>query len=84
MVQPDGTIDLGKYGRMVVAGKRIEEVEACVEELVNADPEVLDALEEAELEGPERVNVRLIDPRGSLFYVLGAVNSPGRKASVCT
>lgn len=76
-VQPDGTIDLGKYGRMVVAGKRIEEVEACVEELVNADPEVLDALEEAELEGPERVNVRLIDPQGSLFYVLGAVNSPG-------
>lgn len=77
VIQPDGTIDLGKYGRMVVAGKRIEEVEACVQELVNADPEVIDALEEAELPGPELINVRLIDPRGSVFYVLGAVNSPG-------
>ncbi|HEX6985924.1 MAG TPA: polysaccharide biosynthesis/export family protein, partial [Planctomycetaceae bacterium] len=77
VIQPDGTIDLGEYGRIVVAGKRIEEVEACVEQIVNEDPRVVEARREAELEGPERVNVRLIDPRGSVFYVLGAVNSPG-------
>jgi protein involved in polysaccharide export with SLBB domain len=77
VIQPDGTIDLGKYGRMVVAGKRIEEVEVCVEEFVNADPDVQRALQDADLKGPERVNVRLIDPRASVFYVLGAVNSPG-------
>lgn len=77
VIQPDGTIDLGKYGRLVIAGKRIEEVEACVEDLVNADPELIEALEEADLPRPERINVRLIDPRGSQFYVLGAVNSPG-------
>jgi protein involved in polysaccharide export with SLBB domain len=77
VIQPDGTIDLGKYGRMVVAGKRVEEVEACVETLVNGDPDVQQALEDADLKGPERVNVRIIDPRGSVFYVLGAVNSPG-------
>ena len=77
VVQPDGTIDLGRHGRLVVAGRRIEEIETCVQEIVNNDPAILEALEEAELEGPELVNVRLIDPRGSLFYVLGAVNSPG-------
>lgn len=76
-IQPDGTIDLGKYGRMVIAGKRIEEVEACVQEIVNADPEIIEALRDADLAGPELVNVRLIDPQASVFYVLGAVNSPG-------
>ncbi|MDQ3329751.1 MAG: SLBB domain-containing protein [Planctomycetota bacterium] len=77
VIQPDGTVDLGKYGRIVVAGKRIEEVEICIEDIVNADADLIAALEEANLEGPERVNVRLIDPRGSQFYVLGAVSSPG-------
>lgn len=77
VIQPDGTIDLGQYGRTIAAGKRIEEVEVCVEEIVNADPVVIESLKLAELEGPERINVRLIDPRGSVIYVLGAVNSPG-------
>lgn len=77
VIQPDGTIDIGQYGRIVVAGKRIEEVESCIEEIVNADPELIKALDEADIAGPERVNVRLIDPRGSQFYVLGAVSSPG-------
>ena len=77
VILPDGTIDLGRYGRVVVAGKHVEDVEACVEALVNADPEIVKALDEADLAGPERVNVRLIEAQASLFYVLGAVNSPG-------
>jgi protein involved in polysaccharide export with SLBB domain len=77
VIQPDGTVDLGKYGRIVVAGKHLEDVEVCVQEIVNADPELRASLEEANLTGPERVNVRLIDPRASQFYVLGAVSSPG-------
>lgn len=77
VIQPDGTVDLGKYGRIVVAGQRLEDVESCIEGIVNADAELITALEEANIEGPERVNVRLIDPQGSQFYVLGAVSSPG-------
>src|SRR5207237_2477309 len=33
-VQPDGTIDLGQYGRPVVAGKTLPEVEALVREII--------------------------------------------------
>lgn len=77
VIQPDGTIDMGKYGRIVVAGKRVEDVEVCIQEIVNADPDLITALEETNSPGPELVNVRIIDPRGSQFYVLGAVNSPG-------
>lgn len=77
VIQPDGTIDLGKYGRIVVAGKRVEDVEICIQDIVNADAELIAALEEADIAGPELVNVRIIDPRASQFYVLGAVSSPG-------
>jgi len=77
VIQPDGTIDLGKYGRIVVAGKRVEDVELCLQDIVNADAELIAALEEANVAGPELINVRIIDPRASQFYVLGAVSSPG-------
>src|SRR3954462_6805565 len=33
-VLPDGTIDLGRYGRRVVAGRTIEEIETEVQDLV--------------------------------------------------
>ena len=76
-IQPDGTVDLGKYGRLVVAGRRVEEIEMMIEPLVNADPEIIEDRRDSKLDGPERVNVRLINPAASQFYVLGAVNSPG-------
>ena len=76
VIQPDGTIDLGKYGRIVVAGKHVEDVEICIQDIVNADAELTAALEEANVTGPELVNVRIIDPRASQFYVLVLFEQP--------
>ncbi len=66
----DGTIDLGRYGRMIVAGQTVEEIEAAiVERLRYLAPD----LEPADHE----VNVRIITPQGAVYYVLGDVNAPG-------
>jgi len=65
-VQPDGTIDLGTYGRPVVAGKTLAEVEAVVREAIKAKDK--DAV---------AVTVRLLARPGEVFYVLGEVNAPG-------
>ncbi|MBA4063182.1 MAG: polysaccharide export protein [Isosphaera sp.] len=72
-VQPDGTIDLGLYGRPLVAGKTL----AQVEELVRA------AIRAREKDAKDRdpkdlaVTVRLVGRAGKVFYVLGEVNAPG-------
>jgi protein involved in polysaccharide export with SLBB domain len=65
-VMPDGSIDLGKYGRLVVAGQALEQIEAEV-----------DAAVEAVEDHPVRVNVRLSKPVSAVYYVLGEVNAPG-------
>lgn len=65
-VMPDGTIDLGRFGRLIVAGKTIEVIEADVAAAIRAV--------EAR---PDQINVRLIDPQSAVYYVLGEVNSPG-------
>jgi len=65
-VQPDGAIELGHYGRLLVAGKTTEEIRVEVENLVS---------EKAKKKVP--VNVRLIEMNGKVVYVLGEVNSPG-------
>lgn len=65
-VLADGTIDLGRYGRLVVAGRTLEQIET----------EVRQAVEAVE-EGQAAINVRLISPQGAVYYVLGEVNSPG-------
>jgi polysaccharide biosynthesis/export protein len=64
-IMADGTIDLGGYGRVIVAGLTIEDAERLVEQ------RIIDA-------GGERtqINVRLIEPQ-QVYYVLGEVNSPG-------
>jgi polysaccharide biosynthesis/export protein len=63
----DGTIDLGRYGRLIVAGKTIEQVEADVTATLRAQQQ-----------GPvEPINVRLVNPQSAVFYVLGEVSSPG-------
>ena len=67
-VMPDGTIDLAEYGRPVVAGLTIDEIE----ELVHASIE--NALPDAEA---PQVNVRLTVAESAVFYVLGEVNAPG-------
>ena len=66
VVLPDGTIQLGQYGHMGVAGKTLEVVEAEV-----------NALFKARLPEAGVVVVRLVTRDSKVFYVLGEVNSPG-------
>jgi polysaccharide biosynthesis/export protein len=65
-VLPDGTIDLGRYGRIVVAGFTVDDIEDLVMQVVQA------------AEGDaDPINVRLIDPQSMVYYVMGEVNAPG-------
>ncbi len=64
-VLADGTIDLGKFGRVIVAGLTLELAESHVERaIVNAG------------EKATQINVRLLEPVHRI-YVLGEVASPG-------
>jgi protein involved in polysaccharide export with SLBB domain len=65
-VHVDGTIELGRFGRMVVAGLTVEQIEDHIRKKIQATDGKL-----------EPINVRIIDPQGAVFYVLGEVNSPG-------
>lgn len=65
-VLPDGSIDLGRFGRLIVAGRTLEQIESDVAAAVRA----------VEREGGA-VNVRLVNPQSAVYYVLGEVNSPG-------
>jgi protein involved in polysaccharide export with SLBB domain len=61
----DGSLDLAKYGRVVVAGMTLEQAEATIQRIIS----------EAEGE-PTLINVQLIQPIHR-YYVVGEVNSPG-------
>jgi protein involved in polysaccharide export with SLBB domain len=65
-VLPDGTIDLGKYGRPVVAGHTVPDIEAIVQGMVRAKEK--DSI---------AVHVRLVGRASKVYYVLGEVNAPG-------
>lgn len=65
-VLPDGTIDLSRFGRLVVAGKTLEQIETDVQAAVKAIEKDAGA-----------INVRLVDPQSAVYYVLGEVTSPG-------
>ncbi|HWA98376.1 MAG TPA: SLBB domain-containing protein [Pirellulales bacterium] len=65
-VLADGTIDLGPYGRPIVAGKAVEQIEVEVQGLINANEKQ-----------PITINVRLVNPQSAVYYVLGEVNAPG-------
>ncbi len=65
-VQPDGSIDLGQYGRPVVTGKTLPEVESLVRDLIKSKEKAAGA-----------ITVRLLARPGEVFYVLGEVNAPG-------
>jgi protein involved in polysaccharide export with SLBB domain len=64
---PDGTIDLGVYGRPVVAGKTQDAIAAEVQQLINAKEKSKD---------PVRVTVRILGRNSKVYYVLGEVNAP--------
>lgn len=79
----DGTVDLGPFGRVVVAGRSLEQAEAIIEQ------QILHMLQQQHLNcGTGRspdvapdcndiaINVRLLEPVHR-FYVLGEVNTPG-------
>ena len=65
-VLPDGTIQLGRYGQIVVAGKSTAQIEAEVRAQI--------AAQEKEA-GP--ITVRLVTRVSKVYYVLGEVNAPG-------
>jgi polysaccharide export outer membrane protein len=65
-VLPDGTIQLGRYGQIVVSGKTIPQIETEVRAQIEAQQK--DA-------GP--ITVRLVTRVSKVYYVLGEVNAPG-------
>ncbi|HEX4591552.1 MAG TPA: polysaccharide biosynthesis/export family protein, partial [Gemmataceae bacterium] len=65
-ILPDGKIDLGAYGRVLVAGKTVEQVEAQVQAIV-----------QAKTPNAGQINVRLVGRNSKVYYVLGQVNAPG-------
>jgi polysaccharide export outer membrane protein len=71
-VMPDGTIDLGKYGRPVVAGKTLPQIEVVVRDVIKVKEK--DAV---------AVTVRLIGRASKVYYVLGEVNAPGAFPITC-
>jgi polysaccharide biosynthesis/export protein len=65
-VLPDGTIELGEYGRLQVAGKTVALIESEINQIVKAK------------EGKEiGITVRLISRQSKVYYVIGDVNAPG-------
>jgi polysaccharide export outer membrane protein len=65
-VLPDGTIQLGRYGQLVVAGKTIPQIEADTRAQIEAQEKNA---------GP--IAVRLVTRVSKVYYVLGEVNAPG-------
>lgn len=65
-VLPDGTINLGKYGHLIVAGKTVPEIQEMVKTAV-----------EVKTKDPGFISVRLVSRQSKVFYVLGEVNAPG-------
>jgi protein involved in polysaccharide export with SLBB domain len=65
-VMPDGTITLGPYGRPIVAGKNLEEIEGMVRAMVQPQSKEL-----------VKVTVRLVSRQSQVYYVIGEVNAPG-------
>jgi len=65
-IQPDGTVDLGKYGRPVVAGMTV----------AAAENEILRNVRKIEKEAAG-IQVRLLNRLSKVYYVLGEVNAPG-------
>ncbi|QDV23327.1 polysaccharide biosynthesis/export family protein [Aureliella helgolandensis] len=68
-VKVDGSLDLGRFGRLRVVGLTVEEIELAIEDRM------------VEL-GAEResINVQLQETNASEIYVLGEVGSPGAYA----
>jgi polysaccharide biosynthesis/export protein len=66
-VLPDGSINLGRYGRLIVSGKTMEEIEGMIRTTVHAQIK----------RDPGFISVRIITRESKVYYVLGEVNTPG-------
>jgi protein involved in polysaccharide export with SLBB domain len=62
----DGTINLGQYGHLLVAGKTVPEIQSMVQSAVVA-----------QTKDAGYMTVRLVSRVSKVYYVLGEVNSPG-------
>ncbi len=62
----DGTINLGRYGPLMVAGRTVPEIEAMVQAAVAV-----------KTPNPGPIVVRLVNRVSKVYYVLGEVNAPG-------
>jgi protein involved in polysaccharide export with SLBB domain len=65
-VLPDGSINLGRYGRLIAAGKTVDEIEADIRAVV-----------EAQTKGAGAITVRIVTRVSKVYYVIGEVNAPG-------
>lgn len=72
-ILPDGTIELGRYGRLMVGGRTVAEVETEVQRLIDQEHQDDQTIKADQT----RVAARLIQPESKVYYVLGEVNSPG-------
>jgi polysaccharide export outer membrane protein len=70
-VMPDGTINLGRYGLLQVAGKTVDQISADVRAFVEA--QIRDGKDKEV--GP--ITVRVVTRNSKVYYVLGEVNAPG-------
>lgn len=61
----DGTVDLGEYGRIIVAGMTLEQIEEAVAARIESIAKKRHA-----------INVRLLEANAAQVYVLGEVGSP--------
>jgi protein involved in polysaccharide export with SLBB domain len=68
VIMPDGTISLGKYGEVIVAGKTVRDIENLVRAVIKSQDKDKD---------PGPIVVRVVSRVSKVYYVLGEVNSPG-------
>jgi polysaccharide export outer membrane protein len=64
----DGSINLGRYGRLLVAGKTLESIEAEIRTTIQAQSSNKD---------PGPISVRVLTQQSKVYYVIGEVNVPG-------
>jgi protein involved in polysaccharide export with SLBB domain len=80
-VFPDGTINLGQYGLLVVAGLTVPEVETHVRARIEAAIKDQAASKEPQTPAERRevgpITVRVVTRQSKVYYVLGEVNAPG-------
>jgi polysaccharide biosynthesis/export protein len=68
-VLPDGSIDLGKYGKLVVGGKSLAQIESDVYAAVRKKEKEEDV---------GFIDVRLVNRQSKVFYVFGEVTTSGK------